>query len=217
MQDNLRQISTSHIFCKVLIFSALIFLFGCSSGAAEEKGVEEIVLADEDQTEEAAGNTGVSEDEKEAQEKHQETTVFVYVCGAVKSPGVYELEPGARVFDAIHSAGGITEDAAPDAVNQARIIADGEQIYIPTADEAASPDTGVGETTVTNGTENAKVNINTAGKEELMTLTGIGEAKAGDILKYREEHGSFGSIEELMQINGIKGGVFNKIKDDITI
>ena len=50
-----------------------------------------------------------------------------------------------------------------------------------------------------------------------MTLTGIGEAKAGDILKYREEHGSFGSIEELMQINGIKEGVFNKIKDDITI
>ena len=162
MQDNLRQTSTSHILCKGLIFSALIFLFGCSSGAAEEKGVEEIVLADEDQKEEAEGNTGVSEDGKEAQAEHQETTVFVYICGAVKSPGVYELEPGARVFDAIHSAGGITEDAAPDAVNQARIIADGEQIYIPTADEAASPDTWVGETTVTNGTENSKVNLNTA-------------------------------------------------------
>ena len=143
--------------------------------------------------------------------------MFVYVCGAVESPGVYELRADARVIEAISSAGGITEDAAPDAVNQARVIADGEQIYVPTVEEAASQQTGVGGTTVTKGTESVKVNINTAGKEELMTLTGIGEAKADDILKYREEHGSFGSIEELMQINGIKEGVFNKIKDDITI
>ena len=62
-----------------------------------------------------------------------------------------------------------------------------------------------------------KININTAGKEELMTLPGIGEAKAEKILRYREEHGAFRSIEDVMQIEGIKEGVFNKIKEDITI
>lgn len=77
---------------------------------------------------------------------------------------------------------------------------------------------GVLEDTVTgNADESGKVNINTAGKEELMTLTGIGEAKAQSILDYREEHGQFGSTEDLMQIEGIKEGVFNKIKEDITI
>ena len=87
---------------------------------------------------------------------------------------------------------------------------------MPTEDEAAQG-AGVGENAVTRGTDSKKVNINTAGEEELMTLTGIGEAKAASILKYREENGRFKSIEELMQIEGIKEGVFNKIKDDITI
>ena len=72
-------------------------------------------------------------------------------------------------------------------------------------------------TGISDGNEKGKININTAGKDELMELTGIGEAKAESILRYREEHGGFQSIEELMQIEGIKEGVFNKIKDDITI
>ena len=216
MQDNLKKIKLSRTFGKALIFIVFFFFAGCGSADTEEDGVEEITLTDEE-TEEAAENAETSENNGGEQADTAGQTVFVYVCGAVESPGVYELRADARVFEAISSAGGITEDAAPDAVNQARVIADGEQIYVPTVEEAASQQTGVGGTTVTKGTESVKVNINTAGKEELMTLTGIGEAKADDILKYREEHGSFGSIEELMQINGIKEGVFNKIKDDITI
>ena len=215
MQD--KKIKISRTFGKALIFTVFFFLAGCGRTDTEENGVEEFVLTDEDEPAETEEKDEVSEDGGERAADTEEATVFVYVCGAVKFPGVYELKADARVFEAIRSAGGITEEAAPDAVNQARIVADGEQIYVPTAEEAASQETGVGETTVTKGTENAKVNINTAGKEELMTLKGIGEAKAEDILKYREEHGSFGSIEELMQINGIKEGVFNKIKDDITI
>ena len=215
MQD--KKIKISRTFGKALIFTVFFFLAGCGGTDTEENGVEEFVLTDEDESADTEEKDEVSEDGGERAADTEEATVFVYVCGAVKFPGVYELKADARVFEAIRSAGGITEEAAPDAVNQARIVADGEQIYVPTAEEAASQETGVGETTVTKGTENAKVNINTAGKEELMTLKGIGEAKAEDILKYREEHGSFGSIEELMQINGIKEGVFNKIKDDITI
>ena len=216
MQDSLKKIKLSRTFGKALIFIVFFFFAGCGSADTEENGIEEITLTDEG-TEETAEKDETSENNGEEQADAAEQTVFVYVCGEVRSPGVYELRADARVFEAISSAGGITEDAAPDAVNQARVIADGEQIYVPTVEEAASQQTGVGGTTVTKGTESVKVNINTAGKEELMTLTGIGEAKADDILKYREEHGSFGSIEELMQINGIKEGVFNKIKDDITI
>ena len=76
---------------------------------------------------------------------------------------------------------------------------------------------GVEDIVTGNADVSGKVNINTAGKDELMTLTGIGEAKAQSILDYREEHGKFGSIEDLMLIEGIKEGVFNKIKEDITI
>lgn len=216
MQDSLKKIKLSRTFGKALIFIVFFFFAGCGSADTEENGIEEITLTDEG-TEETAEKDETSENNGEEQADAAKQTVFVYVCGEVRSPGVYELRADARVFEAISSAGGITEDAAPDAVNQARVIVDGEQIYVPTVEEAASQETGVGGTTVTKGTENIKININTAGKEELMTLTGIGEAKADDILKYREEHGSFGSIEELMQINGIKEGVFNKIKDDITI
>ena len=68
-------------------------------------------------------------------EEADEADVFVDVCGAVKSPGVYELEADARVFEAIRAAGGVTEDAAPDAVNQAQIVMDGDQIYVPDAGE----------------------------------------------------------------------------------
>lgn len=217
MQDKLKKVKVSRTFGKALIFIVFFFFAGCGSRGSEENGVEEIVLTDEDAAEEPEGKDKASENNGEEQTNTADQTVFVYVCGAVESPGVYELRADARVFEAISLAGGITEEAAPDAVNQARVIVDGEQIYVPTVEEAASQTAGVGETTGTKGTENAKVNINTAGKEELMTLTGIGEAKADDILKYREEHGGFGSIEELMQISGIKEGVFNKIKDDITI
>ena len=118
------------------------------------------------------------------------------------------------MFEAIAKAGGLTENAAAEAVNQARVVVDGEQIYVLSLDEVK----GAGVVSeVTERTDDGKININTAEKEELMTLTGVGEAKAQSIIAYREEQGGFQSIEELMQIEGIKEGVFNKIKDEITV
>ena len=140
---------------------------------------------------------------------------FCYVCGAVNDPGVYEVESDSRVFEAIELAGGVTAEAVPELIDQARVVTDGERIYVPNREEAENGGTeglGTEVTGISDGNEKGKININTAGKDELMELTGIGEAKAESILRYREEHGGFQSIEELMQIEGIKEGVFNKIK-----
>ena len=100
------------------------------------------------------------------------------------------------------------------------MVEDGQQIYVPTKEEVENGTFGgvSGEETVKNTeSSDGKVNINTADKTQLMTLPGIGESKAAAIITYRETHGSFQSIEELMEINGIKEGVFQKIRDMITI
>lgn len=136
-----------------------------------------------------------------------EETICVHVCGAVQTEGVYELPIGSRVYEAIELAGGFREDAAKTEVNQARVLEDEEKVYVPTVAEIQNQESK----------SNGKVNINKASKEELMTLPGVGEAKAESILQYRKERGSFQSIEEIMQISGIKEGLFQKIKDLIKI
>ena len=189
------------------VLAAALVTAGCA-GKGEES-LEELSVSAESETEEEGA---APQEEQEPAE-----TVYVYVCGAVNAPGVYELNEDARVFEAITLAGGMTAEAAPEAVSQARTVADGEQIYVPTVQEVQMQGSGVEDIVTGNADVSGKININTAGKEELMTLTGIGEAKAQSILDYREEHGKFGSIEDLMLIEGIKEGVFNKIKEDITI
>ena len=195
---------------KAVWFSALAaVLVAAGCAGKDEESLEELSVSAESETEEEGA---VPQEEQEPAE-----TVYVYVCGAVNAPGVYELKKDARVFEAITLAGGMTAEAAPEAVSQARTVADGEQIYVPTVREVQMQGSGVEDIVIGNADVSGKININTAGKEELMTLTGIGEAKAQSILDYREEHGQFGSIEDLMLIEGIKEGVFNKIKEDITI
>lgn len=215
------KIRPESVIATALLMAVFFLVWGCGK-QTEKDGLEEIGLSEELREESEGGisdgSTGSGDEGGSAGEDGQTESVYVYVCGEVKSPGVYELKSDARVFQAIQLAGGMTEEAALDAVNQARTVTDGEQIYVPTIAEAEAQGTGVGEgTSITGADGNKKININTAGKEELMTLTGIGEAKALSILTYREEHGAFGSIEELMEIEGIKEGVFNKIKEDITI
>lgn len=156
--------------------------------------------------------------------------IYVYVCGAVKNPGVYQLRADSRVYEAVQAAGGFTENADSRSLNQAQILEDGEQITVLTAEEAASggvsgiaggagnSDSGTGTSqTAGNAGENAKVNINTATKEELMTLPGIGESRAEAIIAYREENGSFRSIEDIMKIEGIKEKMYAKLQDKIAV
>lgn len=145
-------------------------------------------------------------------------TVYVQVSGAVAKPGVYELEEGSRIFQAVALAGGMTEEADGSALNQAAALSDGQMVYVPkqgepTVQGAGTPSVGFGQAQQADG----KVNLNTATEAELMALPGIGEAKARSILAWREQHGSFSQIEDLMEIEGIKDGVFSKIKDSIKV
>lgn len=148
------------------------------------------------------------------------TVIYVHVCGEVKNPDVYSFTEGTRVIDAIKRAGGFTKTAAKEYINQARAIVDGEQIYIPSLDEVKDMDTAGGKEQAKDQGSSLKstlVNINNASMEELMTLPGIGESKAKSIITYREENGTFKSIEELKNITGIKEGVYKKISDFITV
>ena len=151
--------------------------------------------------------------------------IQVYVCGAVASPGVYVLPEGSRVYEAVEMAGGLLESADPKALNQARPLADGEQITVLTVEEVQNGETAEqgaggsvsgGDGTLA-GSGDGKVNINTADEDELMTLSGIGESRAKAIIAYREENGKFESIEDIMKIDGIKEKMFEKIRDSITV
>ena len=138
----------------------------------------------------------------------------VYICGAVKNPGVYRFTGDARVCDAVKAAGGFRKKADRTAINQARPLNDGEQITIP----QKGKNSGLAKKQAVGGDREAGlVNINQADLTELMTLAGIGEAKAQLIIDYRTENGSFTSIEDIMKISGIKEGIYNRIKDQITV
>ena len=137
--------------------------------------------------------------------------IYVHICGEVNNPGVYELAEGSRIFEAVEAAGGFTEEAAQASLNLAQVISDEEQIVILTQDQAAEKARQEREQAA------GIVNLNTASKEQLMTLTGIGESRAEDIIRYRKESGGFQNIEEIMSVPGIKESAYLKIKDSITV
>lgn len=147
-------------------------------------------------------------------------TVAVHVAGAVLRPGVYILKPGDRVADAIAEAGGALGSAAPDAVNLARIVSDGERIYIPTQEEAASGPladpagsaAGAWDASQTPG----KIDINKATASELEELPGVGPATAEKIVKDREANGPFRAPEDLMRVPGIGPKKFEAMRDLVT-
>lgn len=158
----------------------------------------------------------VTQSSSEAAAGTLEQECTVYICGAVKHPGVYRFAAAARVCDAVQAAGGFTKRARQDAVNQARLLADGEQITIPVRKKSSGA-ARAGEQAEASASTEGLVNINTAELSELMTLSGIGEAKAQLILDYRRENGGFTAVEDIMKISGIKEGIYNQIKDRITV
>lgn len=203
----------------MLLTLALSCFTGCrkeTNDSLESLSLEES-RTEEKRTGEVQGQVVINEPEETKEEGSE--SIFVYMCGAVQIPGVYEIDNGARVYEAIALAGGMREDAAEAYVNQAKVLSDGEQIYIPTEEEVRQGNAEIfpeGDKSA-GGTDNGKVNINTASEEELTTLTGIGNTRAKSIVEYRETNGGFQTIEDLMKVDGIKEGVFEKIKDSITV
>ena len=201
---------------KILAAMLVFLLCGCNHRDTEYKlsdstggSTAETVFGnqkevDEEQTvsEKSAGETTGIPEKREAQEAAPEETVQVYICG-------------------VEAAGGFLPDAEEKILNLARKIEDGEQITVWTREEAENMESTETPQQNTGGTEQAsgsgKVNLNTAGKEELMTLSGIGESRADAIIAYREANGPFGSVEEIMNIEGIKEKMFEKIRGSIEV
>lgn len=183
---------------RIILFAFSLF-FGLT--ACQRSGSEKLSL---EQAEIEIAEEGTEKNEEKTEDAEY---IFVYVCGAVNREGVYELPSGSRIYEAIEIAGGFREDADTNAVNQAEVLEDEEKLYVPVIGEEVSD---VSE-------DDDKININKASKEELMTLPGVGESRADSIIKYREDVGAFQSIEDIMQVSGIKEGLFEKIKDLITV
>ncbi|MED4055611.1 helix-hairpin-helix domain-containing protein [Niallia taxi] len=143
----------------------------------------------------------------------QEPDIYVDVKGAVKAPGLYEAKQGERVIDIIERANGFTNEADENAINLAERVEDEMIVYIPKlGEESKSVNGGAGQ----NG-DAALVNINEADSSQLLTLPGIGEAKASAIMEYREQNGGFKDAAELKEISGIGEKTFEKLKELITV
>lgn len=170
------------------------------------------------------------EPEPSEPESGAEGKIAVYVCGAVNRPAVYRLPADARVVDALEAAEGFSRDADTEWLNQARPLTDGEMLRVYTlaetyalrqggaeAGERGTADLSPAAAGADGADSGGRVNLNTASKEQLMTLPGIGEARADAILRRREESGPFTSCEDVMQVGGIKKSIYEKIRDRITV
>lgn len=169
-------------------------------------------------------------------------TVFVDVKGAVNAPGVYEIDEERRIIDAINIAGGLLQNADTTNINLSKKVEDEMYIIVYTKDEIynyklnneksnekiicasvecdcpdISNDACINKEDMNDNEDMGKISINTATKEELMNLSGIGETKANAIISYREENGDFKNLEDVKNVSGIGDSVYEKIKDEITL
>lgn len=155
----------------------------------------------------------------QTQDKQEDTTITVYVSGEVNSPGLVELPSDSRIADAIKACGDFTPLADKTKINLAQKLTDGMQIQVSSKTPVNNSNEQVNDTNSNipsnNNSSSNLININTATKEDLDTLPGIGPATAQKIIDYRQEHGNFSSIEDIKNVKGIGEAKFSKMQDKI--
>lgn len=191
------------ILLLLMIMGILLVMPACSSK-------ETVLLKSEDLVLHEGYLEGTEEEQKE--EQVEESTLFVHICGEVEHPGVYELPLGSRIYEVVEAAGGFTSEAEESYVNLAQVLEDGWKVEIPAIGMQGNAEQGIN-----SADEDGLVDINTAAKKELCSLPGIGESRAESIIAYRENNGGFSRIEDIMKVEGIKEGMFEKIKDKICV
>lgn len=214
----------------ILLVFLCVILTGCNhgdgkfyqtdastQGSISEADTDMNYVGSDDEAADGSTDTETDEDYHANQTEEVTELIAVHVCGAVMYPDVYYVTPGAIKADVLGMAGGFAEGAATDYVNLAETVGSGEKIYFPYEHELEEGINLSVDTESRESSQPGKVNINTATREELMTLPGIGESKADAIIQYREDYGAFLSIEDITNISGIKEGVYNSIKDFIAV
>ncbi|MDR3296007.1 MAG: helix-hairpin-helix domain-containing protein [Clostridiales Family XIII bacterium] len=218
----------------ILLSAAVVVYRQKTAGAADE-----IIITGADGTAYAETDGAPAEPPPESdappQEAEEVRTIVVDVAGAVNGPAVLILPEGSRVYEAIALAGGLTAQAEMQNINQATPLKDGDRLYIPakgeapvSASAASAPaanagiagNNGTGITNAdspVNDAAEALVNLNTADSAALQKLSGVGPATAEKIIDYRNQNGSFKTIEDLMNVSGIGSKTFEKLKDKISV
>lgn len=247
MKNNLKLNKRIRYFMLTVIVITLLGFTACSSRDAVMLETEDMVQSQEkdspeEETFQELADQSITENSVLPKDGVAfPARLFVHICGAVCEPGVYELPEGSRVYEAVEKAGGFTATADENYVNLSLLLEDGWKIVIPTIEEtdlmstndpsASSRQTAeyTKESLGITGTafssvqdqeaseKNGKIDINSASSEELCTLPGIGESRAESMIAYREKNGGFSRIEDIMKIEGIKEGMFSKLKDRICV
>jgi len=216
---------TAAALALILVGAAAFGAYRCAARPQADPDGFEVTTA---RTESTAPPSEPTADDPDFQTRAEESsaTLFVHVVGAVRHPGVYELTQGARVQEAVESAGGCLESAAPQGLNLARPVADGEQVVVPTLDEweraleTAAPGTGAdlnvspGQVA---GPGTGLIDLNSADAAALETLPGIGPATAAKIVADREANGPFQSVDDLARVSGIGPKKIEALRDLVTV
>ena len=149
-------------------------------------------------------------------EETSDDSMRVHILGEIKNPGVYELKEGMRMEDLVNMAGGYTDRALSDEVNLAMKLEDEMMVRIPSLDDEKAQDFTMSPLVDASPSLSTKININTATKDELKTLSGIGDKTADKIISYRENN-KFKEIEDIKNVSGIGDKIYDDIKDEIRV
>ena len=223
----------SYIYSVFVMLTAVLVLGGCGDSKVYMTGdrSEEHAVSDDSAAGETAAAGIVSDDEAHnddgdsAVPDQYTEDFYVYLTGAVCVPGVYAVPAGSRLYEAVEMAGGFTEETDISACNLAAEVSDGVQYYFPTYAETEAAG-GTAAYIVSSGQEmsggssagsDGRVNINTASKDELMGLPGIGGSKEDAIIAYRDSNGGFSAPEDIKNVKGIGDSTYESLKDYITV